>query len=121
VTEPSSARSHAGSAAIAVGASARSIESCGTAAEGIPVTCSAAREVSAAYPIGSAGANAAATGAIRTTNTLSAIGVTGTLCTVGDAGVSAHAAYPTACRRPTAYLSALSRELLPCTGLPLGK
>jgi hypothetical protein len=59
--EAATARSHAGGAAIAVGACVGSVESSGTASEGISITCTTARKISTAYAIGSARANGAVT------------------------------------------------------------
>ena len=71
--ETSTARSHAGEATIAVAARVGSIESPGTTSEGIPVTCTTARKITTAYPIGSARAHTGSTGAIRATNASCAI------------------------------------------------
>jgi hypothetical protein len=75
-TEAATARSHAGEATIAVAACVGSIESSGTASEGIPVTCTTAREITTAYAIGSTRAKTGAPGAIRATSTSCAVSET---------------------------------------------
>ena len=74
--EAAAARSHAGEATIAVAACVGSIESPGTTSERIPVTCTTARKITAAYAIGSARAKTGATGAIRATNASRAVAET---------------------------------------------
>jgi hypothetical protein len=74
--EGATARSHAGEATIAVAACVGSIESPGTAAESIAVTCTAARNIATAYAIRSAGAQSGATGPTRATNASCAIAKT---------------------------------------------
>jgi hypothetical protein len=66
--ETSTARSHAGKAAIAVAACVGSIESPGTTSEGIPITRNPARKITTAYAIGSARTKTGATCAICATN-----------------------------------------------------
>lgn len=97
---------------MAVAACVGSIESTGTTPEGIPVTRSAAREIATAYAISSARAQTRATGAIRATNASSAVADTSTPRTVAETRSRG---------RPAGELSTLSRNLLPCAGLALGK
>jgi hypothetical protein len=111
-TEVATARSHAGEATIAVAACVGSIESPGTTSEGIPVTCTTARKIATAYTIGSARTKTCATGAICAANAS---------CAVAEGGIPRNVAKaPTGCRL-TVEPSTLPTNLLPGSGLALGK
>ena len=110
--EVATARSHAGEATIAVAACVGSIESAGTASEGIPVTCTTARKIATAYTIGSARTKTRATAAIRATNAS---------CAVAEGGIPRKVAKAPTGGRLTVEPSTLSTNLLPGAGLALGK
>jgi hypothetical protein len=112
MTEAATAGSHAGKATIAVAACVGSIESPGATSERIPVACTAARKITTAYAIGSGRTKTRTAGAICAANAS---------CTVAGTCIPPKVAYTTTRGRLTRELSTLSRNLLPGTGLPLGK